>query len=273
MSDAQPSAGLELAKLTWPEARARFGDRLVAVVPTGATEPHGPHLPLDVDVTISSAQAKRTAELLGEQGVDALVLPPVPYGVTFFTEGFEGRVTLRPGTFWALLEDLVDSLSEQGVRQVLLCNAHLETGQIKVLRGIAKDYAEPRKGKATVRLVDITRRRYVERLGAEFQSGDCHAGRYETSIVMAADPEGVREAERLALPKKDVELVAKMQAGATSFREVGADQAYCGAPAEASGPEGDELIEALAGIGLDIAREAWPQLFGSQPSETAEAAR
>ncbi|MHC4376930.1 MAG: creatininase family protein [Planctomycetota bacterium] len=268
MSDAQPSAGLELAKLTWPEARARFTDRLVAVVPTGATEPHGPHLPLDVDVTISSAQAKRTAELLTEQGVDALVLPPVAYGVTFFTDGFEGRVTLRPGTFWALLEDLVESLSEQGVRQVLFCNAHLETGQIKVLRGIAKDYAEPRQGKATVRLVDITRRRYVERLGEEFQSGDCHAGRYETSIVMAADPEGVREAERLALPKKDVELVAKMQAGARSFREVGADQAYCGAPAEASGPEGDELIEALAGIGLDIAREAWPQLFGAH--EVAE---
>jgi creatinine amidohydrolase len=261
LSDDQPQAGLELAKLTWPEARERFTEDLVAVVPTGATEPHGPHLPLDVDVTISSAQAKRTAELLSEQGVDALVLPPVAYGVTFFTEGFEGRVTLRPGTFWALLEDLVESLSEQGVRQVLLCNAHLETGQIKVLRGIAKDYAEPRAGKATVRLVDITRRRFVERLGAEFQSGDCHAGRYETSIVMAADPEGVREDERRSLPKKDVELVAKMQAGARSFREVGADEAYCGAPAEASASEGGALIEALAGIGVDIAREAWPRLF------------
>ncbi|HKX46659.1 MAG TPA: creatininase family protein, partial [Planctomycetota bacterium] len=52
--DEQPGAAgpVELAARTWPEARALFASDLVAFVPIGSTEPHGPHLPLDVDVTI-----------------------------------------------------------------------------------------------------------------------------------------------------------------------------------------------------------------------------
>ena len=96
-------AAHELAKRTWPEARALFARDPIALLPIGATEPHGPHLPLDSDVTIALAQARAAAALLEERGVPALVLPPLAYGLTRYTEGFEGRVTLRPGTLWALL--------------------------------------------------------------------------------------------------------------------------------------------------------------------------
>ncbi|MHC4895128.1 MAG: creatininase family protein, partial [Planctomycetota bacterium] len=191
MSASHPA---DLTALTWPEARSRFGPDLFCLIPVGSTEPHGPHLPLDVDVTIAAAQARRAAERLRELGQDALVLPALPYGVTFFTDGFEGRVTIRPGTLWAILEDLIESLSEQGVRRVLLCNGHLEPAHVKVLRGIALDYAEDRDGKAKVVFPDNTRRRWAGTLGDEFASGDCHAGRYESSIVLAADPPGERAA-------------------------------------------------------------------------------
>lgn len=251
----------ELARRTWPEARERFGPDLIALVPVGSTEPHGPHLPLDVDVTIARAQAVRAAELLGESGVDALVLPALPYGVTFFTDGFEGRVTLRPGTLWAILEDIVESLSEQGVRRVVLVNGHLEPAHVKVLRGIALDYSDPRADRAKVVFADNTRRRWAQTLGEEFAGGDCHAGRYESSIVLAADPDGVRQEALRSLPPVEVGLVAKMQAGARSFREVGAEAAYCGAPAEASADEGRDLIDRLATMVVETAREAWPEAF------------
>ena len=52
----------DLAKLTWPEARARLTARAIALVPIGRTEPHGPHLPLDTDVTLALGQARRAAE-------------------------------------------------------------------------------------------------------------------------------------------------------------------------------------------------------------------
>ena len=97
----------EWAKCTWIEARDLLSNRAVALLPIGCTEPHGPHLPLDTDVTIAVAQARRAAELLGSAGVRALVLPPLAYGVTNYTDGFAGRVTIRPGTLWALIEDVI----------------------------------------------------------------------------------------------------------------------------------------------------------------------
>lgn len=257
----------ELGKLTWPEARERFGPDLVVLQPVGATEPHGPHLPLDTDVTIAMAQARRAVELLAEQGIDALVLPPVAYGLTHFTDGFEGRISLRPGTLWALLEDVVESLQEQGVRRILFVNAHLEPAHIKVLRGVAADNAERTEHLAQVVFADNTRRRWAGTLGEEFKSGDCHAGRYESSIVLAADPGSVREDERAKLEPHAIRLIEKMQAGARSFREAGADRAYCGDPAAAGAEEGRELIDALAHMVCVSAVEAWPDLA---PASTPE---
>ena len=51
----------DFAKLTWPEAKELFAADPVALLPVGATEAHGPHLPLDTDVTIAVAQARRAA--------------------------------------------------------------------------------------------------------------------------------------------------------------------------------------------------------------------
>jgi len=250
----------ELAKQTWPEARELFDSELVAIQPIGATEPHGPHLPLDTDVTIAVAQSRRAIELLAEEGIRGLLLPPVAYGLTHFTEGFEGRISLRPGTLWALLEDVIESLEDQGVRRIVFSNAHLEPEHVQVLRGVAGDCTEMTKHSAQVIFPDNTRRRWAGTLGKEFQSGDCHAGRYESSIVMAADPGSVRDATRTALPPVEVHLIEKMRAGAKSFVQAGATEAYCGDPAGASAEEGRELIDALARMIVQSVKEAWPDL-------------
>ncbi len=261
---AEPVQPAELAKLTWPQARERFGPRTVAFLPIGSTEPHGPHLPLDVDVTIARAQARRAAERLGELGLPTLLLPPLAYGVTFFTEGFEGRVSLHPGTLWAVIEDISDSLAEQGVTHLVLANGHLEGAHVKVLRGLALDRADAAVGRGRILFPDNTRRRWAGTLGEEFQGGDCHAGRYETSIVLAEDPGAVREEERRALPAVKVDLIDQMRAGATSFRQIGAAEAYCGDPASATAEEGREWIEALAEMAVATVREGWPELFGGE---------
>jgi creatinine amidohydrolase len=250
----------ELTKLTWPEARARFGPDLVALLPIGSTEPHGPHLPLDVDVTIALAQTRAAAAELERLGVSALVLPALPYGVTYYTDGFEGRVTLRTGTLWHVLDDVVESLEEQGVRRIVFSNAHLEPAHVEVLRGVALDHAERTREKAQVLFPDNTRRRWAATLGAEFQGGDCHAGRYETSLVLAADPESVR-ANRSGLAPLSIDLLAKLAAGVRSFAQAGASEAYCGDPAAASAEEGRAHLAALAGMIVTSVREAWPDLF------------
>lgn len=251
----------ELAKLTWPQAAEFFGPRTIAIVPVGSTEPHGPHLPLDTDVTIAAEQAARAARKLEAAGAKALVLPPVAYGLTNWTEGFAGRVTLRPGTLWALLEDLVISLEREGIRQVVFANAHLEPEHVQVLRGVEMDHAKRTREGAQVLFVDVTRRKNAQKLGDEFQSGDCHAGRYESSLVMAVDPRSVRESERRELPEVRIHLLEKMKAGVTSFRKAGAARGYCGDPATASAAEGESLYERLADMIVAACRETWPDLF------------
>ena len=120
----------DLGERSMGEAADCFRPDAIVLLPVGSTEPHGPHLPLDTDVTIALAQCRRAAELLGELGVRASVLPPIPYGVTNYTEGFPGRVTIRPGTLWALVEDVIASLEQEGVRQIVLVNGHLEPAHV-----------------------------------------------------------------------------------------------------------------------------------------------
>jgi len=254
----------EIAKSTWPEVDGLLGQgperraRAVALLPIGSTEPHGPHLPLDADVTIAVAQTRRAAECLRAAGVSVLVLPPLAYGVTHFTEGFAGTVGLRPGTLWALVEDVVSSLERQGVRRLVLSNGHLEPEHVEVLRGLAADWPGPVGERSHVLLPDNTRRRWAATLGPDFAAGD-HAGRYETSIVLAADPGSVRALE--GIPPVEIGLVERIRAGARSFLEAGADQAYCGDPAAADAEEGRSLIERLAEMIVQTVREAWPELF------------
>jgi creatinine amidohydrolase len=258
----------DLSKRTWPEAAELFGPRTVAILPIGSTEPHGPHLPLDTDVTIALAMSRSAEARLEKLGVPCVVLPAIAYALTNWTSGFAGRITLRPGTLWALLEDVVTSLEQQGVTRIVFANAHLEPEHVQVLRGVVLDHSVRAVDKAQVVFPDNTRRKFAETLGEEFRSGDCHAGRYESSLVMAADPYAVRESERTKLAPVEIHLIEKMKAGVKGFQAAGAEQAYCGDPAAASASEGRDLTERLADMVLASVREAWPDLFaGSARTE------
>jgi creatinine amidohydrolase len=160
-----------------------------------------------------------------------------------------------------VLEDIVTSLEQQGVTRIVFANAHLEPAHVQVLRGVVLDHAERKKDKAQVVFPDNTRRRFADTLGAEFKSGDCHAGRYESSLVLAADPGSVREKERAKLPPVAIHLIEKMKAGIHSFQDAGAEHAYCGDPAAASASEGRDLVERLSEMMMVSIREAWTDLF------------
>ena len=249
----------DLAKLSSPEAREFFHARTIAILPCGATEPHGPHLPIDTDVTIAVAHARRAAGKLEALGVQALVLPPLAYGITNWTQGFPGRISIRTGTLFALVEDLLSALEFEGIRQLVVVNAHLEPENVRTLRNALLDRAERHRDRVHAVFADVTRRKFAEKLGAEFQSGDCHAGSYETSLVLAAEPAAVRP--HASLPKVRIDLLEKSKAGVANFLAAGARDAYCGDPAAASAEEGRALLEVLADEVVALARASWPDLF------------
>jgi creatinine amidohydrolase len=104
-------------------------------------------------------------------------------------------------------------------------------------------------------LLDITRRANAERLTEEFQAGAGHAGRYETSLVLAERPDLVDQERMRTLEANMVDMPTAIRSGQTSFVAMGMDHAYAGAPAEATAGEGEQTFEALADMLVELIRE------------------
>ncbi len=245
------------AERTWPEVRdAIASGRLVALLPVGATEAHGPHLALDADVAIAVEVARRAARALAAEGFRPLVLPPLAYAVTRFAAGFAGTIGISEHAARHVLGDLFDALALQGVRALAIVNHHLEPAHLAIL----KEAAALAPKRLRIALPDHTRKPHALELGEEFRSGDCHAGSYETSLVLALGAgEGaaarVREAVRAGLEPRKLGLVAGIKAGKRTFEELGAAEAYFGDPRAGDAAEGERLHERLAAIVVAAVKE------------------
>jgi creatinine amidohydrolase len=246
-----------LASLTTEEVQRIVEHPPTAVlVPVGSVEPHGPHLPLFTDTFISEEAAERAATLLAHRGVMAYIAPSLPYGVTRYARGFAGAVDVPPGALTAILHAIAEGLLADGWGHTCFVNNHLEPEHDAAVRAAIEGLPD---GRASVACP--LARRWGRTLSEEFKRGNCHAGRYETSLVLAAGGD-VGPAAR-ALPSLATSLSDGIRAGKTTFREMGIDRAYTGAPAEATLEEGEELYGKLA---LMIATEVLEGLATTQPA-------
>lgn len=219
----------------------------VLLLPVGAVEPHGPHAPLDTDGIITAGMCERAAgRLAGDPRVRVAILPALPYGVTRCSAAFPGAVTVGEQTLHALVVDICTGLLGQGLPRVLIVNNHFEPAHLAALRRAAATMGAVPGSR--VALLDLVRRRHAARLTAEFRAGECHAGRYETSLVLADRPDLVDADRMRALPRVPVDMPAAMAAGRTDFVAMGMPDAYCGAPAEATAEEGEATFDVLADI-------------------------
>lgn len=231
---------------TYPELEAELSTgRLVAIVPVGSTEAHGPHLPLATDVLISRGMAIAAARRLRlEHAVPALVLPAVAYSVTDFSSDFAGTISVRSSTASALLEDLGRGVLAQGAAVIVYANAHLEPEHISTIRTACERLERDYPGRTA--FPDKTRKPWALELGAEFRSGACHAGEYEGSLVLATRPQWVRSTLASGLPENWSSLSDAIRAGLHTFRAAGGPRAYFGAPAKATAQTGASLLEVLS---------------------------
>jgi creatinine amidohydrolase len=234
------------SEATWTELRDLDRGRAVALLPVGAVEAHGPHLPLATDLIIAGAMAEMAAPRLEEEGWLPILLPALAYTAAPFGEAFPGTLSVRPATVTALVEDVGRALAGTGVRGLGIANAHLDPAHLAALHSaVGRLRADTA---LAVAFPDLTRRPWALRLGEEFVTGACHAGRYETSVVMAVQPELVREARRTALAANPASLSEAIRAGKRSFVEAGGPEAYFGWPAEATAEEGWATLATLGGI-------------------------
>jgi creatinine amidohydrolase len=246
-------------ELNWPRHEELAARGVVALLPLGAVEAHGPHLPVGTDAWISEAAAREAARRLEQDGRPALVLPTLAYAPAPFADGFAGTLSIRPATLVALIVDLSEALARRGVAALALVNSHFDPAQVGALREAARTIGEC--GRLRVAFPDLTRRELAARLSEEFRSGACHAGRVESSIVLAERPELVDDARRRELEALPVSLSAAIRAGRDSFESAGLADAYCGDPAAASAEEGRALVALLG----EIVAEAVAAALDSSP--------
>jgi creatinine amidohydrolase len=161
----------------------------VVIVPIGATEQHGPHLPTGTDSEIAGAVAAAAARLAEQRGTRVAVLPTIEFGVSSHHLRYGGTISFRSDTQLAILRDVLDSLEIQGYRRALIINGH--GGNTGVCLAAASE-ADARAS-LTVAFANWWDMAGIPNPG--------HAGSIETSVMLA-----IRGRGELAAPPKMADI-------------------------------------------------------------------
>jgi creatinine amidohydrolase len=233
---------VEWARLTAPEVRALAGrGRALAVLPVGALEQHGPHLPTCTDSLIATALAVRAARLAGPTE-PALVLPAVWTGLSAEHLPLGGTIALDFAALSGVLRGVVRSLRALGFARLLVVNGHGGNDEALAVccRELAVEFGFPIVAAMPWRLVPDTLRGVLET-----QSGVRHACEAETSVMLALAPELVRS-ERMQPPDAGGVAADPALSRFWSFAERAPASGVRGDPRSASAVKGEKLLAAMA---------------------------
>jgi creatinine amidohydrolase/Fe(II)-dependent formamide hydrolase-like protein len=183
-----------LGELTWPEAEKRIKQVDVALLPVGSIEQHGPHLPLDTDAFDADYLARRVAEACKDP--KPLVLPLIPYGVSYHHEDFSGTISISPDTLSRMVYEIGMSAARHGILKLVIINGH--GGNSPALHFAAQLI---NRDAHIFTCVDTGESSDTDINAMAETANDVHAGEIETSTSLAVRPDLVRlEAARKSIP-------------------------------------------------------------------------
>lgn len=237
-----------LPYLSWTQiAELADKENTVIVLPTGATEQHGPHLPCAVDTVISSGVVGRALTQLPDD-VPAFAMAPITYGKSEEHLHFPGTITLSGETLLATMNELGESVYRAGFRKLLIVNGH--GGQPQVMEMAAREL-RLRHGDFIV-VPSFTWR--VPHVAAQYLSEKerrlaMHAGHAETALMLALAPETVRMTHAVAnyppeFPSKLLSPDGRPACAWTSL-DFG-PSGIIGDPLPATAEQGHAILESLA---------------------------
>src|SRR3954469_15171240 len=248
--DQRPQPALHLLPLaTAVDEAARDAD--IAVLPVGSFEQHGAHLPLSTDALIACVIAQQVAD-----AYDLLLLPPVTISCSHEHAGWRGTVSISAPTLYAVVKDIATSLRTSGVPKLLIVSGH---GGNYVLAHIAQE--------ASVHGRDVAifpdRRDWKQAriaAGMTVLDGheDMHAGELETSILLYAYPEVVRDSYRANDHVDDDSHRRFLTTGLRAYTT----QGVLGRPSLATADKGAKALAeltVLASVHVDLLRSDRPQ--------------
>lgn len=252
-----------LSELKWPEIEATLQEGTDTIIlPLGATEQHGPHLPLDTDTRLATALAKRVAHRLG----NTLVAPAVPVGPSEEHTGFPGTISISPDTLTNLLRDYVSSFGAEGFERVVILPGH--GGWFPIVEAAYPELT--RAGE--IKVVAVTGlQQYLDLLqeglkvaGVDVDEPVVHAGASETSMLLALDSSLVGD----KLPEGHTGTVSAAtlyEEGIETYDENG----VLGDAQPATAGAGEILLEHVAIAHTEFIREEFHELDTHSPASNS----
>ena len=183
--------------LTWPEINEAVAQEKVIVLPVGAIEQHGHHLPLDVDAKLATSVCLAAGE---RSPASMLVMPPVNYGYCQHVMDFPGTINVSPTTFVNTLIDIATSVAYHGFTRIVIVNGH---GSNHPLVEQAGRQVTLRTGALclTISWWQLIAEYWNEEVRESGPGGCAHACELETSMYLHVDGDRVRKDRvRAALP-------------------------------------------------------------------------
>jgi creatinine amidohydrolase len=175
----------EMAEMTSVEFKQAMETVEIGLIPVGATEQHGPNLALGTDYRVGHAFAQRIAERRHQR---AIVVPPIPFGLSYHHMGFAGTVTLTPETFITVCVETARSLKRNGINHLLFVNGH--NGNTAVLNVVTTKLQYEDGMRAATSFYFGQAADKVKQHAKTVRYG--HACEIETSVLMALTPDLVR---------------------------------------------------------------------------------
>lgn len=171
--------------MTWPEIEDYLKKVDTVILPCGAIEQHGPHLPVDIDYFDAKYMAEKVAEACTDP--KPLVLPTIPFGVSYHHQDFKGTLSVTNDALSKFVYDLGMSLAKNGVRKIVILNGHGDNAPTlsyaaQMINRDAKIFVCVDTGETS----DVDLYKMVE------TPNDIHAGELETSTTLAIRPEMVQ---------------------------------------------------------------------------------
>jgi creatinine amidohydrolase len=172
-------------QMTWQEIEDSLKRTDTAILPCGAIEQHGLHLPVDIDYYDACYLARRVAEACAEP--KPLVLPPVPYGVSYHHEDFPGTISVSNDALSRFIYDIGMSLAKNGIKKLIILNGHGDNAPTlnyaaQMINRDAHIFVCVDTGETS----DADMDQFID------THNDVHAGEIETSTTLAIRPEVVQ---------------------------------------------------------------------------------
>ena len=248
-----------LGELTWVTAKERLSRVDTALLPVGAIEQHGPHLPLDTDAWDAEFLCRRVAESCSDP--QPLVLPLVPYGVSYHHDSFPGTISVGPDALSSFIYDIGISVARHGITKLIIVNGH--GGNAPTLQLAAQKI---NRDAHIFTCVDTGETSDADIALLTESANDVHAGEVETSTSLATRPQLVDMAKaEAAVPQFSNQYLDFASSRAVEWYEHTAKispSGVLGDPTKASVEKGEQIwklmidhlvqfIETLKGLSLE----------------------